>query len=168
MSCGMNCGMCGRLIKMIASGGSRGLTKFQGKCLNGCSLHKSYFIGNSLVSSPYWVPALSFLRREVPVQRRAKEDDQITANPNSRCLFQKIAHLPEVIQRVAQHQCTPEFSLLTIHELIESECVDCQQFLLVMYQFVCMFYLQYDSASSRSLFCLETLDPTLLYGLRGG
>ena len=73
-----------------------------------------------------------FLRREVPVQRRAKEDDQRTANPNSRYLFQEIAHLPEVTWRATQHQCTPELSLLTIHELIESECVDCQQFLLVM------------------------------------
>lgn len=135
MSCGMNCGMYGRLIKMIASGGSRGLTKFQGKCLKGCSLHNSYFIGNSLVSSPYWSPSLSFLRREVPVQKRAKEDDQRTANPNSWCLFQEIARLPEVTQRATQHQCTPELSLLTIsiHELIESEDVDCQLFLLVMY-----------------------------------
>lgn len=132
MSCVMNCGMYGRLIKMIASGGSRGLTKFQGKCLNGCSLHESYIIGNSLVSSLYWSPALSFLRREVPVQKRAKEDDQKRANPSSRCLFQEIAHLPEVTQRATQPQCTPGLSLLTIHELIESECVDCQQFLLVM------------------------------------
>lgn len=132
MSCGMNCGMYGRLIKMIASGGSRGLTKFQGKCLNGCSLHESYIIGNSVVSSLYWSPALSFLRMEVPVQKRAKEDDQKRANPSSRCLFQEIVHLPEVTQRATQHQCTPGLSLLTIHELIESECVDCQQFLLVM------------------------------------
>lgn len=168
MSFGMNCGMYGRLIKMIASGGSRGLTKFQGKCLNDCSLHNNYFIGNSLVSSPYWGPALSFLHREGPVQKRAKEDDQRTSNPNSRCLFQEISHLPEVtLQRVSQHQCSPELSPLTIRELIESECVDCQQFLLVMYQYVGMLYLQYDSASS-FLFCLETLGLTVLYGLRGG